>query len=153
MYLSRFAARKAGLAGKTDLEFVQADTVSCHYEDVWTKLPKMYFAPTDAEREEMAKEYITEFMPKWLQPLENMLKKRGGEWFAGDGVTFADLAVMVVLDFLQEPLCKAFTNMNNLEERKKVLDAFPLVKANYQRTCALPKVVDYKKKRPAFGGI
>merc|ERR1719167_446974 len=56
-----------------------------------------------------------------------MLKKKG-DWFTGTGVTFADLAVMVVLDFLQEPNCAGFKDMNNLEERKKVLDAFPLVR-------------------------
>jgi len=152
MAITRFIARKVGLGGNTDLEFARADSIACHYEDVWTKLPKMYFAKTQEERETLAKEYITEFLPKWLQPLENILKKRG-DWFTGTSVTFADLAVMVVLDFLQEPDCVGFKDMNNLEERKKVLECFPLVKANYQRTCALPQVAAYKKQRPVYGGL
>merc|ERR1712184_234620 len=83
MAIARFVARRAGLAGKTDLEFVQADMVACHYEDVWTKLPKMMFAKSQEERETLVKEYLGEFLPKWLEPLEKLLKNRGGEWFAG----------------------------------------------------------------------
>merc|ERR1711990_419180 len=84
MAIARFVARKVGLAGKTDLEFCQADMIACHYEEVWTKLPKMKFAKTQEEREEL----LNEFLPKWLQPLENILHKRGGKWYAGAGATF-----------------------------------------------------------------
>merc|ERR1712038_436920 len=119
MAIARFVARRAGLAGRTDLEFVQADMVACHYEDVWTKLPKMMFAASQEEREALVKEYLGEFLPKWLEPLERLLKKRGGGWFAGSSATFADYAVMVVLDFLNHPDHAAFKDMNNLAERKK----------------------------------
>ena len=99
------------------------------------------------------KDYRGEFLPKWLEPLERLLKKRGGGWFAGSSATFADYAVMVVLDFLNHPDHAAFKDMNNLAERKKILDSFPLVKANYQRTSALPDVVSWKKKKPQFRGF
>merc|ERR1711951_9360 len=75
--IARFVARKVGLAGKSDLEFCQADMIACHYEDIWTKLPKMKFAKSQEEREELAKEFLTEFLPKWLKPLEAILAKRG----------------------------------------------------------------------------
>jgi len=153
MAIARFVARRAGLAGRTDLEFVQADMVACHYEDVWTKLPKMMFAASQEERETLVKEYLGEFLPKWLEPLERLLKKRGGGWFAGSSATFADYAVMVVLDFLNQPDHAAFKDMNNLAERKKILDSFPLVKANYQKTSALPDVLAWKAKKPAFRGF
>ena len=99
------------------------------------------------------KECLREFLPGWLDPLEKLLKKRGGEWFAGSSATFADYAVMVVLDFLHYPNHAAFKDMNNLAERKKILDSFPLVKANYQRTSALPSVVSWKNKKPEFRGF
>merc|ERR1712062_238199 len=115
MAIARFVARRAGLAGRTDLEFVQADMVACHYEDVWTKLPKMMFAANQEERETLVKDYLGEF--------------------------------------LNQPDHAAFKDMNNLAERKKILDSFPLVKANYQRTSALPDVLAWKAKKPAFGGF
>ena len=92
-------------------------------------------------------------MPKWLEPLEKLLLQSGGECFTGSSTTFADYTVMVVLDFLHHPNHAAFKDMDNLEERKKILDSFPLVKANYQRTSALPDVVSWKKKKPQFRGF
>lgn len=151
--ISRFVARKVGLAGKSDMEFAQADMVVTHIEDWWTKLPKLRFERVQADRETGANAFLTEFLPNWLKPLETILKKRGGEWYAGSGLTFADLGVMVMLDFLHAPEELAFKDMNNLAERRKILDDFPLIKANYQRTCAVPSVADWKKKRPAFGGL
>ena len=41
-------------------------------------------------------------------------------------------AMMIHLDFLHHPDDAAFKNMNNVAQRRKILDAFPLVKANYQ---------------------
>jgi glutathione S-transferase len=117
MAITRFVARKVGMAGKSDMEFCQADMIACHYEDIWTKLPGMKFAKTQAEREEKAKEFLNEFMPKWLQPLENVLAKRGNGWFAGCGTTYADLAIMKALDFVQAPEEMSFKDMNNVTER------------------------------------
>ena len=153
MAMVRFVARKVGLAGKSDMEFAQADMIACHYEDIWTKLPKLRFAKTQEERETLAAEFLNEFMPKWLTPLENTLKKRGGTCYAGASTTFADLAIMVALDFLQDPADRAFKDMNNIDARCKILDDFPLVKANYQRTCALPFVAAWRNKRPASNGF
>merc|ERR1712001_701991 len=133
MAIARFVARKVGLAGNSDLEFCQADMIACHYEDIWTKLPKMKFAKSQEEREDLA--------------------KRGNGWFAGSDATYADLAIMCALDFSQEPLEMSFKDMNNHAERCKVLDSYPLLKANYQRTNALPFVVEWKNKRPAFAGF
>ena len=127
--------------------------IACHYEDIWTKLPKMKFAKSQAEREELANEFLNEFMPKWLKPLEQILAKRGNGWFAGNGCTFADLAIMCALDWVHEPLEMSFKDMNNIDERKKILDDYPLLKANYQRTNEVPFVVEWKKKRPAFAGF
>ena len=127
--------------------------VACHTEDLWTTWSKLRSEKVQANREIGANLLLMEFFPKFLAPLETILKKRGGEWYAGSGATFADLAVMVHLDFLHAPEELAFKDMNNVAERCKVLDAFPLVKANYQRTCALPAVAEWKKKKPAFKGL
>ena len=150
MAIVRFVARKVGMAGKSDMEFFKADMVGCHFEEIWSKLPAMRFASTQEDRVAKAKELMDEFLPKWLTPLETLLKKRGGEWYSSGGATFADLAMMVALDFLQAPQEMAFKDMDNLEKRRQVLDKYPWIKANYQRTCALPCVVSWKANKPAF---
>ena len=151
--ITRFLARKVGWAGKSDLEFAQADMVACHCVDVWGKIPGLRFSKTQADRETNATAFLREFLPKWLEPLETLLKKRGGAWYAGSGPTFADLTIMVLMDFIHEPEDMSFKDMNNVDERRQIINAFPLVKANYQRTSALPVVVEWKRKRPAFKGF
>merc|ERR1712109_353728 len=132
MAIVRFVARKVGMAGNTDMEFFKADMVACHFEDIFTKLPGLRFAKTQEDRVTKAKEMMEDFLPKWLAPLETLLKKRGGEWYSGSGPTFADLAMMVALDFMHAPEEMAFKDMDNLKERRALLDKFPLVKGNYQ---------------------
>merc|ERR1712088_723891 len=122
-------------------------------EDIFSRLPGLRFAKTQEDRVTKAKEMMEEFLPKWLAPLETILKKRGGEWYSGSGPTYADLAMMVALDFLHAPEEMSFKDINNLKERRALLDKYPLVKANYQRTCALPTSISWKAKKPAFHGF
>merc|ERR1712053_52575 len=63
------------------------------------------------------------------------------------------VAMMVALDFMHAPEEMAFKDMDNLKERRALLDKFPLVKGNYQRTCQLPSVRSWKAKKPAFHGF
>ena len=154
MAIARFVARKVGLAGKCDLEMAQADMVVCHMEDIWLHLPALRFAKTQEEREVKAETFLNDFLPKWLEPMETLLRKRGGVWFAGNGVTFADLGLMVLLDLMHEPEEIAFKDLDNLAARAKILDSFPLVKAKlHEGRSALPSVMAWKKKRPAFSGL
>jgi len=148
MAITRFVARKVGLGGRSDLEFAQADMVVEHMMDIWPPLNALRFASSQEERKKKVEPFLKEFLPDWLGKMENILKNRGGGWFAGKGMTFADLSLMVLIDFLMAPQEAAFTDLNNLEERKKILDGFPLLKANYERTCLVPTVLSWKQKKP-----
>jgi len=111
-------------------------------------LNALRFAKSQEERKKKVQPFLKEFLPDWLGKMENILKERGGGWFAGKGMTFADLSLMVLIDFLMAPQEAAFTDLNNLEERKKILDGFPLLKANYERTCLVPTVISWKQNKP-----
>ena len=87
-----------------------------------------------------------------MKPLERILEAEGIPWYSGNSPTFADLAIMVVLDFIHRDYM-TFKGLNNLEERKAILDKFPMVKANYERTSNLPAVLSWKKKKPTFAGL
>ena len=82
---------------------------------------------------------------------EKMLAE-GNKWYSGNSPTFADFAIMVILDFIHRDYM-TFKGLNNLEERRSILDQFPLVKANYERTSSLPAVLSWKKKKPKFAGL
>ena len=45
----KFVARKVGMAGKSDLEFAQADMVALQSEDFWPWWPKLRFAKTQVQ--------------------------------------------------------------------------------------------------------
>ena len=83
---------------------------------------------------------------------ERILATKGNEWYSGDSPTFADFAIMVILDFVHRDYM-TFKGLNNLEERRSILDQFPLVKANYERTSSLPAVLSWKNKKPKFAGL
>ena len=99
-----------------------------------------------------------------MKPLEKILATGGSvedsgnerilatEWYSGNSPTFADFAIMVILDFVHRDYM-TFKGLNNLEERRSILDQFPLVKANYERTSNLPAVLSWKNKKPKFAGL
>ena len=99
-----------------------------------------------------AQEFTDDFLPKWLKPLEKLLEDGKGDWYSGGSATFADFAIMVVLDFIHRDYM-TFKGLNNLEERRKILNKFPMVKANYERTSSLPAVKSWKEKKPEFLGL
>ena len=113
-----------------------------------------------------AREFIVDFLPQWLNPLEKILATKGNKgysgnekmlaegnkWYSGNSPTFADFAIMVILDFIHRDYM-TFKGLNNLEERRSILDQFPLVKANYERTSNLHSVLSWKKKKPKFAGL
>ena len=82
---------------------------------------------------------------------EKMLAE-GNKWYSGNSPTFADFAIMVILDFIHRDYM-TFKGLNNLEERRSILDQFPLVKANYERTSNLPAFLSWKKNKPTFIGL
>jgi len=145
--------------------------VACQYEELWAKLGPINVLSCVDKKEGLvqAREFLAEFLPQWLKPLEKILATggsagysgnerilaratKGNEWYSGDSPTFADFAIMVILDFVHRDYM-TFKGLNNLEERRSILDQFPLVKANYERTSSLPAVLSWKNKKPKFAGL
>eukprot|EP00090_Calanus_glacialis_P025727 TRINITY_DN4035_c0_g1_i1.p1 TRINITY_DN4035_c0_g1~~TRINITY_DN4035_c0_g1_i1.p1 ORF type:complete len:217 (-),score=62.96 TRINITY_DN4035_c0_g1_i1:95-745(-) len=151
MAIVRFVAKKVGLAGKTELEFAYADMIVEHVNDFMAKLVPMRFPKTD--RDELVSSFLDDFLPGWLDTAENFLKKRGGVWFNGSGLSFGDLAMMVFLTFLTHPEEKSFAGMDNADRRAAVLDSRPLLKGNLQRVMEVDEIALYLRSRPAFKGL
>merc|ERR1712126_223722 len=131
--IARFVARKAGLAGSNDVEFAHADMIACHCEDLIAKWVWGRFPPSEEARIQNSKDLLEKVLPKWLSQAEALLKKRGGVWFAGSGLTFGDVA-----------------DMNNEAARAALLDNYPLLKAHDARVRAVPEIASWLQKKPEF---
>lgn len=52
----------------------------------------------EEKKADMKKSFTSETLPGWLTMLERLLTRRGGKYFAGAELTWADLAVFNVID-------------------------------------------------------
>ena len=55
------------------------------------------FAPDEAKKKE-AKEKFQSKLDKFITTMEKLLEENGGEWMVGNGFTWADLYVAIVLN-------------------------------------------------------
>jgi glutathione S-transferase len=81
--IARFVARKAGLAGKDDLEQFQADSVIELVRDFQTDFYKTFHVD---DKKAAAAKFLAENVPKFLANAEKWLKEHGGEYFVGNQV-------------------------------------------------------------------
>lgn len=136
--IARFLARKFNLAGKTEWDEVRADMIVDEVEDMFTAIFKFFFLQDNAAKAEAKSKYLQEQLPVTLDNFERLLKEnKGGDgYFVGDGLTWADLQLLVVVDWLQ---MLGATDL--LNERPKLL-------ALSQRIEKLPKIAAWIANRP-----
>jgi len=146
--IARFVAKKVGLAGNTEEEFVYADMMLEHTVDFIKEIIKVRFDKDAAAKQSKAEEFLTKFVPNWLSGAEKMLKARGGKYYSGNQLSFGDLAAAHVLYWLGWDQEKAFTDVTGCESRFKILDGYPLVKANFEMVKSVPEIKAYMESRP-----
>ena len=96
--IARYLARKHGLAGKTEIAAAQADMVIDTLADLMGPVAAMMREKDEQKKADMKKVFSSETLPGWLTMLERLLTRRGGKYFAGGELTWADLAVFNVID-------------------------------------------------------
>ncbi|XP_077985459.1 hematopoietic prostaglandin D synthase-like [Glandiceps talaboti] len=135
--MARFVAKEHGLAGKDNLENAQIDMITDVLEDVFKDFMKFFFHETDEEKiKVMESEHNANILQVSLRGLEKLLKDNGGDgYFVGDGLTWADLAFLAQMDY-------------NVSRNATLLDDYPKLKALYERVTALPKIAEWREKRP-----
>lgn len=92
--LSRYVGKMAGLYPDDDLQALYCDEVLGALEDL-----SHYIVQTFGLRDEelrLAREKLVDgWLPVYLQGLDELLARGGGEYFAGNGLTVADLKMFV----------------------------------------------------------
>jgi glutathione S-transferase len=110
--------------------FSYADQVS----DLFTEFIKRLHEPDQAKKDEMQKKLNEEFVPNTLKVFESRLTKNNNGFLVGNGLTWAEIYLFVVLDWCSD--------------REKALENFPLVKALDNRIKTTPKIAEWLAKRP-----
>ncbi|XP_077985260.1 hematopoietic prostaglandin D synthase-like [Glandiceps talaboti] len=136
--IARFVAKEHGLAGKDNLENAKIDVIVDVLEDVLVDFLDFFFFETDEEKKKVLEsKYNTNRVPVSLRGLEKLLKdNNGGDgYFVGDDLSWADLAFLAQMDY-------------DVPRNATLLDDYPKLKALRERVMALPKIAEWREKRP-----
>ena len=90
------------------------------------------------KKEAILKKLLGETLPLKLGQVETRLTQRGGQFFAGNTVTWADLMLVMVSDNLKSPVLGAAA----------VLNKFPRLCNLIERINNLPNIKAFKAARP-----
>merc|ERR1712012_1317039 len=108
-----FIAREVGLAGNNSLEQAQVDEVVDVIQDLINAWVKLYFAKDEAG----LKNFADVTLQTALGQLEKKLTARGGQYFVGNNLTWADLHVYMYATDLDKAAYAKYPKLVSLSER------------------------------------
>lgn len=130
----RFLGRELGLSGQTSLEQAQVDMVERRIVCAMSKIP--LFEKDKAKKIKRAREVIlTDVFPLY-EKLEEMQIKKGGGFFVGDNVTYADMIIYNTMHFVNK-ITPGVT-----------ADRFPKLTALAGRVASRPRIAKWIENRP-----
>ena len=141
-----------GLAGKTDLEKAQADEIVDAVNDLFNARVAVVRETDEVKKTEMTKTLMSETIPNTLvilrcivyqkciplfvkARLEARLEERGGQFFVGNILTWADLHLFAAVEGL---------GADDLD----LLDACPKIKNLIERIKIEPNIAKWLQSRP-----
>lgn len=136
--ITRYAGKLAGLYPSDAFQALLCDEVMCVVEEAAVKLSPT-FRMTGEEQKLARLALVNDSMPVYLRWLQKQLLAHGGEYFADNRLTVADLKVFVDVRGL---------NSGRLDHvpRDLVEQVAPALNAHLQRIASLPAVIDYYAK-------
>lgn len=135
---ARYLARKYNLAGKSDMEQLQADMIVDCLNDACKMAPQIFFEKDETKKAALMKKYLEEDLPTYLKHLEALLisNQGGDKYFVGNELTWADLWFLCFISFL------------GMTGGSDQVDKYPKLKALQSKVEKLPKIADWLAKRP-----
>jgi glutathione S-transferase len=136
--IARYLARKFNLAGKTELDQARADMVIDCIDDTIKPAFGVYFETDETRKAALKKKFLEEQLPTSLAGLESILKANhnGDGFFVGTELTWADLAILGLGDFL------------GVFQADSQLANYPKLTALRERVSKVPKIAEWIAKRP-----
>ena len=149
--INRFLARKAGLAGKDDLEQCQVDMYLELLSELFDAWIKVAFEKDEARKKEAQKTFEEQKFPNFVKTAEKKLGEAGGKYFVGNHLTLADLEIASFLKSFTDPTDPATVKyFPSLQEFRTsgVLKEYPLLTQHLERVINEPKLKAWLEKRP-----
>merc|ERR1711936_538604 len=137
MPIANFVAELCNLAGTTPLNKAKANEIVLAVNGIFEMVAKCLFAP-EGEKAGMKKKLIEETLPQKFAQLEARLCLNGGQFFAGNALTYADLMIVVLQDNVRSSVIGG----------GDVIEKFPKLCNLYQRVSALPNIKAWRGSRP-----
>ena len=139
--INRYVGKLAGLYPKDDLHALLCDEVMDAAEDIGTRIANTMDLPADAKkkaREELSNGRIT----RYLEQLQARLKTAGGEYFADNRLTVADLKIFMLIRWLRSGALDYIP--------KDLVDRVaPLLVKHFERVAGRPEIAEYYERRKA----
>merc|ERR1712059_13019 len=118
MAIARFLAKEFGLTGKTNMDAAEADEIVDAVNDMFEARVRVHFEKDEDKKPGMKQQLMEETLPKGLAQLEKRLQARGGQFMAGNALTWADLQIFHFNDWVGEKdLLNDLPGLKNLCER------------------------------------
>lgn len=139
--INRYVGKLAGLYPKDDWQALLCDEAMDAAEDIGTRIGSTIELAADAKkqaREELAAGRIT----RYLEQLQTRLQAAGGEYFADNRLTVADLKIFMLVRWLRSGALDHIP--------KDLVDRVaPLMVKHFDRVAGLPDVAQYYERRKA----
>ena len=133
--ISRFLAKRFDLAGKDDIEAAQLDGISDVVTDFMVSFSRLFGVNDEAKKAELVKEITEKDLPKYWGIIEKRLGSSTSGWIYGDNVSYVDLGIYNVLDYILQH----FTDFP---------EKFPNVVKLRAKVEALLNIAEWLKNRP-----
>jgi len=129
--ISRYLARRHGLAGKDDMEQAFADMHVDHIKDMMIAGRHSYTEKDPEKQKEYNAKYLTDVLGPTIKKLEETLAKNGSGCLIGSDITWADLAYYNFFTY-------------SMDKMADLMKDAPLLKALIERIGNNPNIKKYK---------
>jgi glutathione S-transferase len=138
--INRYVGRLAGLYPKDDWQAVRVDEVMDAVEDITTKIGQTMRLEDEAAKKSAREALVAGPLPRFLQQIEARLKAGGGEWFAENRLTVADLKCYYWVRWLRSGALDHIPA--DIVDRHA-----PLLAKHFERVKSQPKIAAYYAAR------
>ena len=114
---ARFLAKEFGLAGKNDLEAAQIDEIVDAIEDAVNARIGFLLEQDETRKKTLSETFQKRIVPTLLGQLEKRLAGRGGQFFVGNNLSWADIQTFMICSELDQSALKNVPKVANLVER------------------------------------